>query len=917
MKFIRFVFCFSLLLQSFVTAAQKEDYYVFGMVKEVDTFKKIEDVEIVIIRDGQYYDKILVNKSGKYDVKLPLGHAYDILFNKNGYVSKKIQMNTQEIPKEDRKGGFESNVDMHLFLIREGFDTSILDAPIGIMHFNSSKNALEYDFAHTENIQKQIQAEFKRLDDLAKNMDKMKKEFEALVAKGDAKVTEVKYEEAITNYQKALSIFPKDEPAKAKLAKAEELWAAQNADKKKEQEYLKLIADGEDRMKNKNWQPAKEKFEAALLIKPNEKIPQDRLKEIEAALASMNKQEEFDKLVKAGDELFGQKKWEECISKYEAAKSLIPTDKHPPEQISKAKKALDDLMADESARKERETKYNEWFSQGEKNFKDKNYEVAKKNFEEAQRIWSEPREPQDRIDEINQILADLAAKADKDKVANDADAEKARIDAEFQALVDKANAEFEKEELQQARANYVAASDLKPNEKFPKSRITRIDEMLAELDKLDEASKKERERKEKEAADLLAANQSKEEKDRLAEEARLKKLADEEAERQRMAEEKRLKEEEALAAKNRKRDLMGADRSMEEEAERYYREAREDKEGAKNTKVQKQKTDNEEFLAARSETSSDIRNRSAKSANDSKDQIDIVYRDGNNLTAMNDEKSRREKEKSEKNQQHWREREGALVNENVKQAETEKENLEAVALRDLYRQNNSVDATNAVKEKNESNQTSWRTREGALTADEVYKADKAKSQNEKMAETRDELRLDRVSETEDLKTRMEDFQKDARAAEQEFINNEMDKNERLKKHNDDLLADKEGIRDANIKDTKTKKADADEFTASKQREFELIRAKAGNEVQKFNDGSSPKNEDDYILPEGGEKLNQGVNETSYRLPGEKMVIERSVRIGNKVDVYKKVISQTGIFYFKNDSSTSEVTWTRETIEAFE
>jgi len=916
MKLIRLILLVVLCSGVSAVFAQKEDYYIFGMVKEVDTFKKLEEVEIVIIRDGQYFDKVVVNKSGKFEVKLPLGHSYEMSFNKNGFVSKKIQFNTQEIPIEDRKGGFESNVDMHLFAEREGFDKTILDTPIGVMHFNSDKNALEYDFAHTENIQKKIQAEFKRLDDLAKNMDKMKKEFEALIAKGDAKVTEVKYEEAISNYQKALAIFSKDEPAKAKLAKAEELWAAQNANKTKEAEYQKLIAEGEERIKTKNWEIAKEKFEAALVIKPGEKLPLDRLKDIEAALASMNKKAEFDKLVKEGDALFGRQKWEECIPKYEAAKALIPTEKHPPEQLAKAKKALDELMADENARKEREKKYNEWFAQGEKNLKDKNYDTAKKNFEEAQRIWSEPREPQDRIDEINLILAELEAKANKDKAANDADAEKKRIDAEFQAFLDKANGEFESDLLEQARANYVAASELKPSEKFPKTRIDRIDEMLAERGKLDEAARKEKERKDKEAADLAAANASKQEKERLAEEARQKKLAEEEAERQRMADEKRAKEEALLAAKNRKRDLNGADRSMEEEAERYYREAREDKEGAKNTKVQKEKSDNEEFLASRYSTSDEMRSKSATNANAAKDQMEIIYRDGNLLTGSNDEKSRKEKEKAENNQEHWRERENSEVNANVQQSEKLKADAEAVALRDLNRME-CITENNALKESNDANQTSWKAREGALTADAVYTANNNKTRNEKMVADRDELRMEKVQDTQDLKDRMEAFMTDAISAEQEAIMGETAKHEKLKKLNEDLLADKEGIRDANIRETITKKEDADAFLNDKQREFELIREKAGNEVRKLDDGSKPKNEDSYRLPEGGEKLNQGVNETSYRLPGEKMVIERTVRIGNKVDVYKKVISQTGIYYFRNDRSITEVTWTRETIEAFE
>jgi hypothetical protein len=46
-----------------------------------------------------------------------------------------------------------------------------------------------------------------------------------------------------------------------------------------------------------------------------------------------------------------------------------------------------------------------------------------------------------------------------------------------------------------------------------------------------------------------------------------------------------------------------------------------------------------------------------------------------------------------------------------------------------------------------------------------------------------------------------------------------------------------------------------------------------------------------------------------------MVIERTVRRGNKVDTYRKVISKAGIYYFKNGVSITEGLWKRETIDA--
>ena len=79
------------------------------------------------------------------------------------------------------------------------------------------------------------------------------------------------------------------------------------------------------------------------------------------------------------------------------------------------------------------------------------------------------------------------------------------------------------------------------------------------------------------------------------------------------------------------------------------------------------------------------------------------------------------------------------------------------------------------------------------------------------------------------------------------------------------------------------------------------------------DAGSNKKPDDYILPEGAEDLEEGVQERSYE-QGNKMVIERTVKRGNKVDLYRKVISKTGIYYFKNEQAITETTWVRETLD---
>jgi hypothetical protein len=75
----------------------------------------------------------------------------------------------------------------------------------------------------------------------------------------------------------------------------------------------------------------------------------------------------------------------------------------------------------------------------------------------------------------------------------------------------------------------------------------------------------------------------------------------------------------------------------------------------------------------------------------------------------------------------------------------------------------------------------------------------------------------------------------------------------------------------------------------------------------------PRDEESYKAVAGTENLKQGVTENSYKL-GNKTVTERLVKIGNKVDKYKKVVSKTAIYFFRNGQSITEETWKKATLE---
>src|SRR5690606_24974363 len=91
-----------------------------------------------------------------------------------------------------------------------------------------------------------------------------------------------------SKYQEALGVKPNESHPAGQIVKIDEILKKQQADeeaaKKLEEDYKKLIADADAAFNAKNWDGSITKYEEALKLKPNEKYPKDQI-----ALANQNK----------------------------------------------------------------------------------------------------------------------------------------------------------------------------------------------------------------------------------------------------------------------------------------------------------------------------------------------------------------------------------------------------------------------------------------------------------------------------------------------------------------------------------------------------------------------------------------------------------------------------------------------------
>ena len=230
------------------------------------------------------------------------------------------------------------------------------------------------------------------------------------------------------------------------------------------------------------------------------------------------KKQTYQQLVSKADELFKTEKYEEAIIYYEKAIDADPYSDYPDKQIMECEKRTANKNTNDS-------KFTKLIADADVNFNNKNYLPAKNNYQKASAIKPSEQYPKTKLIEIDKILADADAKAKLEadakakadaeakakadaiaKAAKDkADAEakakleadaKAKADAANQAkeesyklLITKADQGFSAKSYESAKSNYQKALNLKPDETYPKGKITEIDNLLAQNKKKEEEQK--------------------------------------------------------------------------------------------------------------------------------------------------------------------------------------------------------------------------------------------------------------------------------------------------------------------------------------------------------------------------------------------------------------------------------------------
>ena len=339
-----------------------------------------------------------------------------------------------------------------------------------------------------------------RIDEIGTVLSQLsaaQKAYEEAVAEGDREFRREGWDAAIAAYNtakqaKADETYPDEQLAKIdSIVSTRERLAREEAEAEavrlaaiqaeKDKNYKDAIARADELFSAENYEESRNEYRAALNIKPDESYPQQRIDEIGTVLSQLSAaQKAYEEAVAEADREFRREGWDAAIAAYNTAKQAKADETYPDEQLAKIDSIVStrERLAREEAEAEaarlaaiqveKDKNYNDAIARADELFSSENYEESRNEYRAALDIKPDESYPQQRMDEIDRVVRELAATKAAQK----------ELDRKYANLIMQADRFFSANSYTASKENYTEALALKPEETYPKDKIAEIDRIL-------------------------------------------------------------------------------------------------------------------------------------------------------------------------------------------------------------------------------------------------------------------------------------------------------------------------------------------------------------------------------------------------------------------------------------------------------
>lgn len=349
-----------------------------------------------------------------------------------------------------------------------------------------------------------IQKLIRDAEDKLQLMARQDADYKRFIRMADDLFTASKLQEALAQYQNALNIKNNEEYPKKQIA---EIQASLTA---RDQKYNAAIQKGDQAYDSSDWITAKTGYTEALAIKPAEAYPATRLKDVNQKIADANlaaknalaQDKAYQDAMEKAEKAFKEDQLTSARMQFQVAQSIKPNEKLPAERINEIDALLDQRNKDRlaQAQKELDERYRKALSVADNSFAGKSYNIAKLQYKQASLIKPEETYPKDQMALCDKFLSEASARetyvnkipapepvkeapsvilnSNETQQATEARAKTFEIINDYNEAIKKADDSFGVKDYSVARFFYLRASDIKPAEQYPKNQVELIRKLI-------------------------------------------------------------------------------------------------------------------------------------------------------------------------------------------------------------------------------------------------------------------------------------------------------------------------------------------------------------------------------------------------------------------------------------------------------
>jgi hypothetical protein len=333
----------------------------------------------------------------------------------------------------------------------------------------------------------------KKANLLAENarLKKLQDDYNALIADAENDLKNKDYLKSKGKYQNASKLKPDEVLPKEQIAKIDQILADLQKEESINTQYIQHIKLAQTAFTANKLKEARDEYQKASILKPSEPVPPARITEIDQLLARQNEtaklaameeaqrlekertdKELYNKTIAVADQSFAEKQFSNARTSYIKALDIFQNEKYPKEQIAKIDELLRQQQLDkefalqksrqDSLQKVRDGLFELSMSSAKEYEQNKQYEQAIVKYGEAIQINPAQKSAVQKLIAAAQEKLQLMAKQD----------------LEFKRIIKLADDNFTASKLEEALTQYQNALKIKPDEEYPKNKITEIQAMV-------------------------------------------------------------------------------------------------------------------------------------------------------------------------------------------------------------------------------------------------------------------------------------------------------------------------------------------------------------------------------------------------------------------------------------------------------